>query len=130
MNKLLKYLIIALGLSLSALFAGTETQTSAGPGTPPTTTPPTTPGPRVDPALLPDSIKALIEQFRTQREALLAERRAKIEALKNMTEEERKAAIEQLIAAQKALNAEQRALAKTIRDEIRKLREQRRTTGG
>lgn len=60
------------------------------------------------------------DQFMAERKALLA----KLEAAK--TEAERKAILEQL----KTENAEQRGLGKEIRDELKKVREQRKSGGG
>lgn len=60
------------------------------------------------------------DQFIADRKALLA----KLEAAK--TDAERKAILEQL----KTENAEQRGLGKEIRDELKKVREQRKSGGG
>ena len=119
MKNLLKLLSLTLGLGLSSLFAGTDAT--------PTTTPPADKPkieiPKIDPATLPDSVKALIAQFKAQRDTLSADRKAKLDQLKNLTEAERKALLDQLFAAQKALLTEHKALAKQIRDELKKLRD-------
>jgi hypothetical protein len=79
---------------------------------------------------LPADLQALIKQFDTQRDAILAQRRADLEKLKNATEADRA----KLLAAMKAkgmeVSAEQRELARTIREELKKLRAARKTTGG
>lgn len=78
-----------------------------------------------DPAL-----KALVEQFQAQREAMLAERKALMESLKGKTREEAKAAIKAWEEAHKADLTANRDLAKQIRDQLRQLREDRRTRSG
>jgi hypothetical protein len=123
MKTLIKVLSLTIGLGFTSLFAsGTDDTKTA---TPPTTTPPT-----VTPHKMPDSVKALVDQFKTQRATLVEARKAALEAMKNMTEAERKAALQALFEANKALLASQRDLAKQIRDAIRAERKARQTTGG
>jgi septal ring factor EnvC (AmiA/AmiB activator) len=64
-------------------------------------------------------VKKDMEKFSSQRDAMLAERQALINQLKNATEEQRKAILEKM----KEMGAAQRELSKQIRDDLRKLRQ-------
>lgn len=75
------------------------------------------------------AVHALLDQFKAQREEYTASRRMLIERLKTCTEEEKSAIIEQLRLEQRERVEEQRALGKQIRDELKTLREQRKTGG-
>lgn len=79
---------------------------------------------------LPSEVGALLERFRVQREALLTERRALLSGMASVTVEERQAAIAAMRELQKGLAVEQRELARQVREELRTLREARRTGGG
>ncbi len=68
-------------------------------------------------------VKAAMDQFSAKREAVLKERQALLEQLKNATAEQRKAILDQMQAQQKDLLESQRALGRQIRDELRKLRQ-------
>jgi DNA anti-recombination protein RmuC len=81
---------------------------------------------RVDVSSLPEDLQTMINEFRTQRAALLEQRRAMFQELKNLTEEERKARIEELRNQLREELQLQRELAKQIREELRKLRDERR----
>lgn len=81
---------------------------------------------RVDVSSLPEDLQAMVNQFREQRAAFLAERRHLFEELKNLTEEERKARIEELRTQTREQLKEQRELAKQIREQLRQLRQERR----
>lgn len=78
-----------------------------------------------DPAL-----KALVEQFQAQREAMIAERKALMESLKTMTKEEKAAAIKAWEESHRTDLQANRELAKQIRDQLRQLREDRRSRAG
>ena len=64
-------------------------------------------------------VKKDMEKFSSQRDAMLAERQALINQLKNATEEQRKAILEKM----KEMGDAQRELSKQIRDDLRKLRQ-------
>jgi hypothetical protein len=82
---------------------------------------------RVDVTSLPEDLQVLIAEFRNRRIAFLDERKALFEELRNLTEEERKARIEELRTQTREALMAQRELAKSIRDELRRLREERRS---
>lgn len=73
-----------------------------------------------------DSIKGLMNQFRALREAWIADREAKLEQLRNCTEEERQLILRELEQAQEQLKEQHRLLAKQLREETRRIREMRR----
>ena len=83
---------------------------------------------RIDVSKLPQNLQDMVAQFRLQRHAFLDARKALFEQMKNMTEEQRKAHMEGLRSQNKDALIAQRQLAKSIRDELRKLREERRAT--
>lgn len=85
---------------------------------------------RVDVSKLPADLQALVAQFRDQRHSFLEQRKALFEEMKAMTDEQRKARMEELRSQNKDALVAQRQLAKQIRDELRKLRESRRSTPG
>jgi hypothetical protein len=68
-------------------------------------------------------LQKLIDQFTQQRDALIADRSALLEQLKNATADQRKALLDNAEAKNKQLLEAQRSLGKRIRDEMRKLRE-------
>jgi hypothetical protein len=77
------------------------------------------------------AVQAVLRQFDAKRDAMAAERKALIEKLNAATTEtERKAILEQLRTEKQAQADEQRALGKEIREELRKVRDQRKTGGG
>ncbi|HUG09673.1 MAG TPA: hypothetical protein VMM36_01605 [Opitutaceae bacterium] len=83
----------------------------------------------VDLSRAPAEVQTLVVQIREQRQAFLQERRALIEGLKDLSEEERAARIEELrIQSQEAAEAV-RELAKSIREQLRTLRDLRRNPG-
>ena len=71
---------------------------------------------------LPTDLQALIKQFETQRDTLLAQRQATIDQLKNATADQRAKILAQLQADMKAHQAELGALAKQIRQDMMDLR--------
>lgn len=85
---------------------------------------------RVDISSLPVELQDMINDFRAQRAAFLAERKALFEELKNMTQEERAARIAELREQTREALMAQRDLAKSIREELRRLREERRNDPG
>lgn len=76
-----------------------------------------------------EALHGLLNQFREQRDQYIAARQALMERLRTCTDAEREQILEQLRVENQARVAEQRALGKQIRDELRRLREQRRTGG-
>jgi Spy/CpxP family protein refolding chaperone len=107
-----------------------------------TTTPPTVPPPpanrpppsgvglgglfnhKVDISKLPADLQALITQFQTQRDVLMAARKALFDSLKGKTEAEKQALIAAFKDANKDAIAAEKALAKQIRDELKALRQE------
>jgi len=85
---------------------------------------------RVDISTLPTELQAMVQLFRQQRHDFLAQRKALFEEMKTMTQEERKARIEELRAQTREALMVQRDLAKSIREELRKLRQERRNNPG
>lgn len=84
--------------------------------------PATTPNPNAS-----DNAKAILkmlQDFKTQREQYIADRKALIAKLQGATEAERKQIIEQLRADQQARIEAQRELAKAIRDAAKQQRDQ------
>jgi Spy/CpxP family protein refolding chaperone len=76
-----------------------------------------------------EALHGLLNQFREQRDQYIAARQALMQRLRTCTDAERQQILEQLRLENQARVAEQRALGKQIRDELRRLREQRRTGG-
>lgn len=76
------------------------------------------------------AVHAVIDQFRAQRDDYLAERRALLEKLKTATDAEKKAILEQLRTESRAREDDERSLGKQIRDELKKLRDERKSSGG
>jgi hypothetical protein len=73
-----------------------------------------------------NAVQTMLQKFDTMRDQFIADRNSLIEKFKGAkSDEERKVLIDQL----KADSAEQRALGKQIREELKKLREQRATGG-
>ncbi len=84
--------------------------------------PPSVPSGGDRPAVSTD-LQKLIEQFKSGRETVLADRKALVDQLKNATAEQRKAILERMQSQQKELVETQRALGRQIRDEMRKMRQ-------
>lgn len=82
---------------------------------------PTAAKPEVQPVSA--DVKKSIDQFNAKRDAMIANRQAMLDQLKNATAEQKKAILEQMQAQQKDLLETQRALGRQIRDELRKLRQ-------
>jgi Skp family chaperone for outer membrane proteins len=129
MKTLPRILALTAGLLLSAGIVSAQT----------TGTPPERPGkgrvnkgPNENASDNAKAVHALLDQFKAQRDEMMAARRVLLERLKTATEEEKKAILEQLKAEQQDRVEEQRALGKQIRDELKKLREERKggSTGG
>jgi hypothetical protein len=78
--------------------------------------------PEVAGQVSPD-LQKLIEQFKSRRDSMLADRQLLLDQLKNATVEERKQILDKMQTQQKQLVEAQRALGKQIRDEMRRLRE-------
>lgn len=68
-------------------------------------------------------VKAAMDQFSAKRDAMLKDRQALFDQLKNATDEQRKAILAQMKAQEKDMLETQRALGRQIRDELRKLRQ-------
>lgn len=124
MKKTLTLVLSILGLN-GALLAQPTTAPSAP------TAPVSRPAmPTLPKITLPADLQALIKQFDAQRDTILAQRRADLEKLKNATEAERAKLLADMKAKGIELSAEQRELARTIREELKKLRAARKTGGG
>ena len=77
------------------------------------------------------AIQAVLKTFDAKRDALAAERKALIEKLEAAkTDLEKKAILDQLHTEQQAQAEERRALGKEMRNELKKIRDQRKSTGG
>jgi Skp family chaperone for outer membrane proteins len=74
----------------------------------------------------PEQVRQMLQNFHAARQVILAQRMEIVRALQAVSEEDRKAIIAELRAMQKDLSAEHRALARTIREEMKQLRDQRR----
>ncbi|PTY06308.1 hypothetical protein DB347_12805 [Opitutaceae bacterium EW11] len=77
-----------------------------------------------------DAVRALIKEFETKREQYISDRKALIARLQGATADERKQILEQLRTEQQSRIEEQRALAKQIREELKTLRQQRKSGNG
>ena len=82
-----------------------------------------TPAPQAAATVDKSDLQKLIEQFKSRRDALLANRDALLNQLKNATTEQRQAILEKMQDQQKQLMDAQRALGRQLRDEMRKLRQ-------
>ena len=78
---------------------------------------------------LPTEMQDLVNRFQAQRQEWVANRRAVLARLQNMSEEERAAAIATLREQQRDQVRQQRELAREIRDQMRELRNARRGAG-
>jgi Spy/CpxP family protein refolding chaperone len=74
----------------------------------------------------PDALRDLIEEFKAQRQDLLAARQALVEALRNATEEERRALIDAFRKENRERLKAEKELRKEIRRRLQELRRQRR----
>lgn len=120
MKKLLTLVLSVLALN-GALLAQSTTAPAAPAARPAM--------PTLPKITLPADLQALIKQFDAQRDAILAQRRADLEKLKNATEAERAKLLADMKAKGMSLSAEQRELARNIREELKKLRAARKTGG-
>jgi len=121
MKKILGFVLSLLALN-GALLAQSTT-TAPAPATRPAM-------PTLPKITLPADLQALIRQFDAQRDSILARRRADLEKLKSATEAERAKLLADMKAKGLATSQEQRELAKSIREELKKLRAARKTGGG
>jgi hypothetical protein len=76
------------------------------------------------------AVHAVIRQFQAQRDQYLTERKTLIEKLKTATETEKKAILEQLREDKQARDDEERSLGKQIREELKKVRDERKAGSG
>ena len=119
---------------------GTTTggSTTGGSTTTPTTTTPTggnakgkdkekVKGPNDNASQNAKDVHLVLEEFRTLREGYLAQRKSLLEQLKGASEEKKKEILEQLRSETAARDEEERALGKQIRDDLKKLRDARKT---
>lgn len=122
-------LTLPAGLLISSLAFGADTP-SKPVGNRPADVPPAMTPPAARPnENASDNAKAvhvLLDQFKTQREQFIASRKALLEKLKSATGDDRKAILDELRADQQSRVEEQRAMGKEIRDEVKKLREQKK----
>ena len=120
--------LLTLVLSVLALNGALLAQSTTAPAAP--AAPAARPAiPTLPKITLPADLQALIKQFDAQRDAILAQRRADLEKLKNATEAERAKLLADMKAKGMSLSAEQRELARNIREELKKLRAARKTGG-
>ena len=131
-----KLLAIAAFVAASiGMMAGDSTTPSTAPTTPPVGPPPgglPPVGPglgglfvhRPDVSNLPADLQALIQQFKADRDALMASRKALFDSLKGLTRDEVKAAIQAWEAQNKDSLTTERDLAKQIRDQLETLRKE------
>lgn len=111
---------------LGVSFASAQSTTGAAP------TPPV-PVIKNQPALppLPADLQALVDQFKTQRTAIMAASKALLDALKAAPDSAARKALLDAFKAQNAdLITQQRDLAKTLRDDMRALRKTKTPGGG
>jgi hypothetical protein len=78
---------------------------------------------------LPDDLRALIQQFREQRQEILQARQQLIERLRNCTEEERRAIIDAFRQEQRERLQAERELRREIREQVMEMRRNRRQGG-
>ena len=71
----------------------------------------------------PTEVQKAMDQFSAKRDAMIADRQALLDQLKNANAEQRKAILGRMQAQQKDLLEAQRALGRQIRDDLRKLRQ-------
>ena len=71
----------------------------------------------------------MIEDFQKKRDDYLANRKTLLEQLKTASETEKKAILEQLRDEKQARDDEERSLGKQIREELKKLRTDRKSGG-
>lgn len=120
-----------LGLCLALFFSAAVglAQMTTPPATPPVT-PPAPHTPNAQASDTAKAVQALLMQFDAKRDQAIADRQALMERLRAATTDaEKQAILLQLRAEMQARKDEQTALGKQIRDELRKLREQRRGGG-
>jgi hypothetical protein len=72
------------------------------------------------------AVRALLRQFQERRQQFIAERHELVKKLQGLPEAERKQILEELRLQQQGRVEEHRALAREIREEMRRMREQRR----
>lgn len=124
----MKLSIITLAAIAGALLlpvAARAQSTGAGPG----------PGPVVEgvdtsDTTLPDDLRALIQQFREQRQEILQAREQLVERLRNCTEAERQAIVEAFRQEQRERLQAERELRRQIREQVMEMRRHRRQAGG
>lgn len=120
--------LLAAGLLVGATLASAQTTNATA--TAPTAGAGKTPAVRPAMPPLPTEIQNLIKDFATQRDAMLAARKALLDQLKAATTDaDKQAIIAQLRAQMQDLRADQRELGKQIREQLRELRKNRPTTG-
>jgi hypothetical protein len=71
-------------------------------------------------------VHAVIEAFQAQRNEYLTERKALLEKLNTATEAEKTKILEDLRKEKQAREAEERSLGKQIREDLKKLRDDRK----
>lgn len=139
-NPRLLALALLASLSISSLPAQTAGTTGAGTSTggntttggttsPGGTTAPRGKGPAANASENAKAVHKVIADFQMQRDQYLAERKTLLEKLRTATEAERKTILEQLRAENEKRADEERALGKQIREELKKLRDERKSAG-
>lgn len=72
-------------------------------------------------------VHLVLQEFRTLREGYLTRRKELLESLKGANEQQRKTILDELRTESSAREEEERALGKQIRDDLKKLRDARKT---
>ncbi|MBS0663703.1 MAG: hypothetical protein JSR48_10605 [Verrucomicrobia bacterium] len=121
-----RILSLILGLALAGAVA--HAQTSTPPTPPPPPNMPHTPA--LQASDVAKAVAAILQQFDAKRDQAIADRQALIEKIKAATTDaERQALMTQLRTEMAAHREEMAALGKQIREELRKLRQQRQGGG-
>jgi ABC-type branched-subunit amino acid transport system ATPase component len=107
----------------------TGNSTTGGSTSPGGTTNPRGKGPAANASENAKAVHKVIADFQAQRDQYLAERKTLLEKLRTATETERKTILEQLRAENEKRADEERALGKQIREELKKLRDERKSAG-
>lgn len=107
----------------------TGNTTAGGTANPGGTTNPRGKGPAANASENAKAVHKVIADFQLQRDQYLAERKTLLEKLRTATETERKTILEQLRAENEKRADEERALGKQIREELKKLRDERKSAG-
>ncbi len=122
--KLRIFTLAAIAGALLLPVAARAQSNGAGPG----------PGPIVEgvdtsDTTLPDDLRALIQQFREQRQEILQARQQLVERLRTCTEAERQAIVDAFRLEQRERLQAERELRRQIREQVMEMRRHRRQAG-